>query len=94
MLLSIVINGQELPQYVDNSVNKYFPPIIDQYGGSCAQASSIGYVFTYARCASPSPAPTTATQPTVPPTLSPSPDSPASRFSPLPDLSIIPYHIY
>lgn len=36
-----------LPQYVDNSANKYFPPIIDQHGGSCAQASSIGYVFTY-----------------------------------------------
>lgn len=47
MLLSAVINGQQLPQYVDNSVNKYFPPIIDQAGGSCAQASSIGYVFTY-----------------------------------------------
>lgn len=47
MLLSVVLNGQELPLYVDNSVNKYFPPVIDQYGGSCAQASSIGYVFTY-----------------------------------------------
>ena len=47
MLLPFVMNGQELPQYVDNSVNKYFPPIIDQHGGSCAQASSIGYVFTY-----------------------------------------------
>ena len=41
------MTGQELPQYVDNSTNKYFPPIIDQSGGSCAQASSIGYVFTY-----------------------------------------------
>lgn len=40
-------SGQELPPYVDNSQNKYFPPIIDQSGGSCAQASSIGYVFTY-----------------------------------------------
>ncbi|MBO4558371.1 MAG: C1 family peptidase [Bacteroidales bacterium] len=47
MLLSFVATGQELPQYVDNSLNKYFPPIIDQAGGSCAQASSIGYVFTY-----------------------------------------------
>ncbi len=36
-----------LPQYVDNSTNKYFPPVINQNGGSCAQASSIGYVFTY-----------------------------------------------
>ena len=46
-LLPALMSGQELPQYVDNSVNKYFPPIIDQSGGSCAQASSIGYVFTY-----------------------------------------------
>lgn len=36
-----------LPAYVDNSKNKYFPPIIDQNGGSCAQASGIGYMFTY-----------------------------------------------
>ncbi len=47
LLLPFALNGQELPQYVDNSTNKYFPPIIDQHGGSCAQASSIGYVFTY-----------------------------------------------
>lgn len=46
-LLPFLMTGQELPQYVDNSTNKYFPPIIDQSGGSCAQASSIGYVFTY-----------------------------------------------
>lgn len=36
-----------LPSSVDNSLLKYFPPIIDQKGGSCAQASSVGYVFTY-----------------------------------------------
>ena len=36
-----------LPTHVDNSRLKYFPPIIDQEGGSCAQASSIGYVFSY-----------------------------------------------
>ncbi len=36
-----------LPKYVDNSTSKYFPPIINQDGGSCAQASSIGYLFTY-----------------------------------------------
>lgn len=47
MFLPFLMNGQELPKYVDNSINKYFPPIIDQSGGSCAQASSIGYVFTY-----------------------------------------------
>ena len=37
----------QLPAAVDNSKSKYFPPIINQDGGSCAQASSIGYVFTY-----------------------------------------------
>lgn len=48
LLLPILTYGQELlPPYVDNSTNKYFPPLIDQAGGSCAQASSIGYVFTY-----------------------------------------------
>lgn len=36
-----------LPQSVDNSIKKYFPPLIDQIGGSCAQASYIGYMYTY-----------------------------------------------
>lgn len=36
-----------LPQYIDNSKSIYFPPIISQKGGSCAQASGIGYMFTY-----------------------------------------------
>lgn len=36
-----------LPTSVDNSLNMYFPPILDQSGGSCAQASGIGYLFTY-----------------------------------------------
>lgn len=39
--------GEELPPSVDNSKTKYFPPIIDQMGGSCAQAAGIGYMFTY-----------------------------------------------
>jgi hypothetical protein len=43
----VFATGQDIPPYVDNSATKYFPPIIDQSGGSCAQASSIGYVFTY-----------------------------------------------
>lgn len=47
LVLPVLLSGQNLPPYVDNSANKYFPPIIDQNGGSCAQASSIGYVFTY-----------------------------------------------
>ena len=37
----------ELPLSVDNSRSIFFPPIISQQGGSCAQASGIGYMFTY-----------------------------------------------
>ena len=41
-------SDRELPQWVDNSQSKYFPPyIIEQAGNSCAQASGIGYMFTY-----------------------------------------------
>lgn len=36
-----------LPYKVDNSKKTYFPQVFDQYGYSCNQASSIGYVFTY-----------------------------------------------
>ncbi len=37
-----------LPSSVDNSQSKYFRPIFSQgKWGSCAQASGIGYVFTY-----------------------------------------------
>lgn len=36
-----------LPLRVDNSTLEYFPPIIDQLGWSCNQASSIGYLLTY-----------------------------------------------
>lgn len=40
--------GREgLPSSVDNSRSPYFPAIISQYGGSCAQASGIHYLFTY-----------------------------------------------
>ena len=41
------LNAAALPSFVDNSKLTYFPPIIDQKGGSCAQASGIGYMFTY-----------------------------------------------
>lgn len=40
-------NVGNLPNSVDNSTLKYFPPIINQLGGSCAQASNVGYMFTY-----------------------------------------------
>ncbi|HYV36252.1 MAG TPA: hypothetical protein VE988_11145 [Gemmataceae bacterium] len=36
-----------LPLRHDNSASKYFPPIMQQKGGSCAQASGIHYNFTY-----------------------------------------------
>lgn len=36
-----------LPVSVDNSTHKYFRPIFSQQGGSCGQASGIGYTFTY-----------------------------------------------
>ena len=37
----------ELPEAVDNSLSDHFPPLINQIGGSCAQASYIGYMYTY-----------------------------------------------
>lgn len=37
----------EIPTYIDNSTSIFFPEIINQYGGSCAQASGIHYLFTY-----------------------------------------------
>lgn len=41
------VRADALPSSVDNSKLKYFPPVISQQGGSCAQASGIGYMFTY-----------------------------------------------
>ena len=38
---------QNLPKSVDNSLSPHFPPIFSQIGNSCAQASGIGYLFTY-----------------------------------------------
>lgn len=36
-----------LPSSVDNSTKPYFRPIFNQDGGSCGQASGVGYTFTY-----------------------------------------------
>jgi hypothetical protein len=36
-----------LPDKIDNSTYTSFRPIFNQQGGSCSQASSIGYVYTY-----------------------------------------------
>ena len=38
---------KNLPLRADNSLQPYFPPIIDQLGWSCNQASSVGYLLTY-----------------------------------------------
>lgn len=46
-IVSGCAKGFALPSFVDNSKLTYFPPLIDQKGGSCAQASGIGYMFTY-----------------------------------------------
>lgn len=39
--------NKELPYKIDNSQLQYFRPIFNQSGGSCAQASGVGYNFTY-----------------------------------------------
>lgn len=38
---------KNLPLRADNSLQPYFPPVIDQLGWSCNQASSIGYLLSY-----------------------------------------------
>jgi hypothetical protein len=40
-------NQREVPPAIDNSEQIYFPPIINQVGGSCAQASGVYYCFGY-----------------------------------------------
>lgn len=37
----------ELPYTIDNSLEPYFRGVFNQQGGSCAQASGIGYTYTY-----------------------------------------------
>lgn len=39
--------AKDLPLVMDNSTQPYFRPIFSQEGGSCGQASGIGYAFTY-----------------------------------------------
>lgn len=45
--VGIGLKSENLPVRIDNSVKKYFPPVFSQYGWSCNQASSIGYLLTY-----------------------------------------------
>ncbi len=35
------------PPMVDNTLEKEFRPVFSQYGGSCAMATGVGYVYTY-----------------------------------------------
>ena len=37
----------QLPAFVYNGQDKYFPPIFNQDGGSCGSAAAIGYQFTH-----------------------------------------------
>jgi len=39
-----------LPDSVDNSKTKYYPPIFSQKGASCCQASGTAYMFSYEIC--------------------------------------------
>jgi hypothetical protein len=41
------VHTENLPLQVDNTVNEWFRPIFSQSGGSCGQASGVGYNFTY-----------------------------------------------
>ena len=47
VIVEAYAGGTALPQRVDNSQSKHFPPIFSQKGGSCAQASGVGYIYTY-----------------------------------------------
>ena len=37
----------QLPPYVYNGQDRYFPPIFNQDGGSCGSAAAVGYQFTH-----------------------------------------------
>ena len=45
--LSEINTSRELPLSVDNSEHEWLRPVFGQNGGSCGQASAIGYCFTY-----------------------------------------------
>ena len=40
-------SATERPDHVNNAETIYFPPVINQVGGSCGSASRIYYMFTY-----------------------------------------------
>lgn len=45
--MKAAVHSASRPLYLDNSTSPYFPAVVTQYGGSCAQASAIHYLFTY-----------------------------------------------
>ncbi|KQC08072.1 MAG: hypothetical protein APR54_00530 [Candidatus Cloacimonas sp. SDB] len=47
LYLTEQLRTRELPGSLDNSQQPYFRPIFNQSGGSCGQASGVGYNFTY-----------------------------------------------
>lgn len=47
LTLSASQRNRDLPAILDNSVLPWFRPVFNQEGGSCGQASGIGYNFTY-----------------------------------------------
>jgi len=40
-------NSKTAITFIDNSATKYFPPVFNQVGGSCAYASGVGYIYNY-----------------------------------------------
>ena len=38
--------GTTRPDHLNNALTKYFPPVIDQSGGSCGSAQAVGYTMT------------------------------------------------
>ncbi|NLK94267.1 MAG: hypothetical protein GX275_03600 [Clostridiales bacterium] len=47
MIVSATENKYNYPTSVDNSKEKYFPPIVTQVGGSCVFYANTYYLFTY-----------------------------------------------
>jgi len=45
--LSAAQHNRDLPVSIDNTIYPWFRPVFNQDGGSCGQASGIGYNFTY-----------------------------------------------
>ncbi|NTW25141.1 MAG: T9SS type A sorting domain-containing protein [Lentimicrobium sp.] len=47
LTLSAAQHNRDLPVSIDNTIYPWFRPVFNQDGGSCGQASGIGYNFTY-----------------------------------------------